>query len=483
MNDPIEQNSNRRSYTLLAWLVILGVCGFKITDVVMLSLGLRQVESEEVTRVISLNDELMGKIVVGGAQLSPESTSMFMAQIEPLKEGTPDNRLAFAILTAEVEGAEAGQAAFDDEIIMNLAADPEAWTEHHLRLHALLGELLADRGAGHTDLPSLDEDEREEIYELAGWLGAIALNPADGSDPARRSSLIDNLSIIPIVFGVVLVVLGGFCLGGLVGLIILLIRAKDRKAWHGFEVPGPEGGGIYLETFAVWIALFLGYQYLSAYVIKAKWLSADLGTTVSLAGFFVSLLALAWPVVRGVSWRQVREDIGWTTGRGLFRESLGGGLGGYALALPICGIGFLLVLLLLQVQEYLLPDAPAPSHPAQALASSGDLWIVIQLYILACIAAPIAEETMFRGVLFRYFREVSHRWSLALSFLFSALATSFIFAAIHPQGLATIPALMGLAIGFCLIREWRGSLLAPMVAHGLNNFLIISLNVALFGLG
>jgi len=48
-----------------------------------------------------------------------------------------------------------------------------------------------------------------------------------------------------------------------------------------------------------------------------------------------------------------------------------------------------------------------------------------------------------------------------------------LFAAIHPQGLATIPALAGLAIGFALIREWRGSLIAPMAAHAMHNGILV----------
>ena len=31
---------------------------------------------------------------------------------------------------------------------------------------------------------------------------------------------------------------------------------------------------------------------------------------------------------------------------------------------------------------------------------------------------------------------------------------------------------MALAIAFCLAREWRRSLVAPMIAHGINNGVI-----------
>ena len=117
------------------------------------------------------------------------------------------------------------------------------------------------------------------------------------------------------------------------------------------------------------------------------------------------------------------------------------------------------------------------------MAESGDLWIIAQMYILASVAAPLVEETFFRGVLYRHFREFSRKWSLLLSVFASALASSLIFASLHPQGLAVIPSLASLGVAFCLIREWRGSLLAPMFVHGFHNFLIISLNLAFFGAG
>jgi len=49
------------------------------------------------------------------------------------------------------------------------------------------------------------------------------------------------------------------------------------------------------------------------------------------------------------------------------------------------------------------------------------------------------------------------------------LLGAFIFAVIHPQGWAGVPAIMTLAIAFSTLRLWRRSLIAPMTAHALNN--------------
>jgi membrane protease YdiL (CAAX protease family) len=59
----------------------------------------------------------------------------------------------------------------------------------------------------------------------------------------------------------------------------------------------------------------------------------------------------------------------------------------------------------------------------------------------------------------------------------AVLVNSVIFAAIHPQGLIFIPVLGSLAVAFTLMREWRGTINASIVAHAINNFVVLTLNV------
>jgi membrane protease YdiL (CAAX protease family) len=92
--------------------------------------------------------------------------------------------------------------------------------------------------------------------------------------------------------------------------------------------------------------------------------------------------------------------------------------------------------------------------------------------VLACVAAPIVEETMFRGVLFRHLREMGRFWPRFGALMFAAVVNSLIFAAIHPQGLVGIPVLMTLGIAFSIVRHYRDSLLAPMAMHAVNNFVV-----------
>jgi membrane protease YdiL (CAAX protease family) len=103
------------------------------------------------------------------------------------------------------------------------------------------------------------------------------------------------------------------------------------------------------------------------------------------------------------------------------------------------------------------------------VAGQSNPWVWVQVFLLACVAAPILEETMFRGVLYRHLREATGSWGTWASVAFSAVANGFLFAIIHPQGIVAVPVLMTLGSSFALIREWRETLIPGMCAHGLNN--------------
>jgi membrane protease YdiL (CAAX protease family) len=113
--------------------------------------------------------------------------------------------------------------------------------------------------------------------------------------------------------------------------------------------------------------------------------------------------------------------------------------------------------------------------------SDSSVWTRVQIFVLVSLLAPLVEETMFRGVLYRHLREASIWLRPLLSALLSATVVSFVFAVIHPQGLLGVPALMGLAYAFALAREWRDTLIPSMVAHGINNGVAFTLSILLAG--
>ena len=83
------------------------------------------------------------------------------------------------------------------------------------------------------------------------------------------------------------------------------------------------------------------------------------------------------------------------------------------------------------------------------------------LLFFAVALAPVTEELVFRGVLFRYVRGRAPRW-LALA------GPALLFAALH-QNLASLAGLFTLGLCFSLAYERTGDLRVPIVAHGLFN--------------
>jgi membrane protease YdiL (CAAX protease family) len=267
---------------------------------------------------------------------------------------------------------------------------------------------------------------------------------------------------------------------GFIALLVLLVLVMVGKV-KGRLTTGSPTGGIYAETFAVWLVLFLDLSWL-AHRALPEW-----GFLASGLGALGSLVALAYPVVRGIPWRQVREEIGWTAGRHPVLESAVG-LAGIVLELPMLALGLLLVFVMMSLQKGMRGMMPVangfdlndlPVHPIVPELLRGDWRVWAQVLFLGSVVAPVVEETMFRGVLYRHLREATRRWGSVLSGLASASVVAYLFAVIHPQGWLAIPALMALSYTFTMLREWRGTLLPGMVAHGVHNGLIMLMAILL----
>ncbi len=248
-------------------------------------------------------------------------------------------------------------------------------------------------------------------------------------------------------------------------------------------------GGVYAETFAIWMLLFMGLSFGGQFLMRLargvpQWAIMVLSATC----FVASVLALAWPVLRGIPWATVRREIGWTGGRRPWLEVLWG-FAWYAMSLPFLGIGLILMVILMQIVAGIqaasggsgsAPSSRQAAHPIVGEIAEATPLVLVLIFLVASVAAPIVEETFFRGVLYRHLREATARARVFFSVLISGVVASFIFAIIHPQGYLAAPVLMALAFGFSLAREARGSLIAPMVAHGLNNTIVFSFCLLIF---
>ncbi len=474
----------------VAWAAILLVAGLSIFADRLVADSEPGEQLDDTVGLILVH--VQGKYLIGVSALIPANAPELYAQSElMLNLGTLPQRQRFVVMAAELAGpAEARRHldALDDLIAAPPVGKPPPLDLNEMAVQRILHDLYP---AGLDDLDEdearvvaaaveISPDDRTVLIEGLGWFGELAAAGRGGGDAGEGDALLASAKAVAgVIFGIATLALVGGALG-FVGLVLVVVFVLTGRLRSGLGVSrGPHG--VYAETFAVWLFLFIGVQQLVALVPNEA-----LHMMLVIASFPASLVALAWPVLRGVPWRDVRQDIGLTLGTRPLLEPLIG-LGGYLVTLPLLGAGLIITLVLMGMQGAMADEPPtfSPSggaaHPVITYMSGPDIGPKLLVLVLAAVCAPVVEETMFRGVLYRHLRGGTGKLGLALSIVFSTLANAFLFAAIPPQGFVAIPALMGLACGMTLIREWRGTLVGSIVIHGTSNMIVMSMLWILLG--
>lgn len=441
--------------------------------------------------------ESQGKIFLGlkyGLDLPPESLA---GQLAALNDGEAAQRQRYAVLAYEFAGLDAARAALDSiDQLSTLDSDQAAPEETALALNedsravqqalrALYGSTEeGDVPAATPDEPaptpenpvpprleSLTDADRAALIDHLGFLGEVAVNPPSLLSEADRDELFVGV-VQFIIWAIVFFILFGLAaLAGFVGLIVMLVQALIGRLRSRVMHAGPYTG-VYIETVALWVVVFFASQMLLAPLLAAA-LPASAQMLAVFIVFMGTLVVLAWPVVRGVPWAVVRRDIGWTLGERPGLEPVLG-VAGYFMMIPIMVVGIILTFALLMLARLVFGDIAMPIHPIAGEAE-GSVSQLVFLLLLACVAAPIVEETIFRGLMYRHLRDSSRRMSPAGSILLSGLISALIFAIIHPEGILGTPAKASIGLALAFMREWRGTLIPSMIMHGLNNAVVITL--------
>ncbi len=324
---------------------------------------------------------------------------------------------------------------------------------------------------------TLPDEARERLVKRHGWFAELAL-VADlpPSDPAK-DELVEHRWLVTIGA----VVLGLVFLTGILAGCTLLITACVLKLVGRmrprFEPPSP-GGSVYLETFAAFVFGFLGVMGVALTLGLLREGGAfelsDMGLESAVMATQWGLgLAVFWPVVRGVPWSEARRALGWHAPRGVLREVVAGFLG-YLCGIPLMMLGALVTLVLVAITTWLKGAEPEPIRTDAAdLVTQASTGTLILLGSLVVIWAPLVEETIFRGALYRHFRGRLH-------FIFAAPITALLFAFMHSYGILFTPPLIMLAMVFASLREWRGSIIPCVVAHCLQNSVAFTMMIVLF---
>jgi membrane protease YdiL (CAAX protease family) len=97
----------------------------------------------------------------------------------------------------------------------------------------------------------------------------------------------------------------------------------------------------------------------------------------------------------------------------------------------------------------------------QLVLDTKSLWGRVYLGLFAIVLAPVAEEFVFRGMLYPFVKQLGFP-------KFAWFGVSFLFALIHLDVSKFIP-LFALALALTWLYEYTDSLIAPIVGHSLFN--------------
>ena len=104
---------------------------------------------------------------------------------------------------------------------------------------------------------------------------------------------------------------------------------------------------------------------------------------------------------------------------------------------------------------------PADQRAVALIVNAKSWWLRGYLAFFAMVLAPVAEEFIFRGVLFPFIKQLG--WPKL-----AWLGVSFLFALIHVNAPTFVP-LFVLALAFTWLYQKTDCLLAPIAAHSLFN--------------
>lgn len=463
-----------RGMAILAWVVTLALVVF--IAVAQNTAELEQVGPGEVAPPDALTT-LLGRYAAGSKSIisagGPDAVAPLIEQFDQQAGDEPAARLRATMLVGELAGEnvaleriETLRTSIAERISQAEAAggeDAEARVERlgTIDRDAQTLESIYMEGAG-----SLGSTQQGEFEERHGWFARLAISHGmESSDPVRAGVMGEATRTFITMISIVMLAIGAALVGLVLGIIaITQIVSGKLNRWY---FPPPPGGSVYLEAFAIFMVGFIAIQAVSMFVLGASGidLTAALIWLLPLAGF--------WPVVRGQDWARHKFAMGWHRGRGVVRE-IGAGFIGYLAGLPVFAMGIALTLLFGILGGLISGEgeggAPGPTHPILDQIAAGDVATIIAVYVLAALWAPITEESLFRGAL-------QHHLRGRMRFVPAGLLTAFIFAVVHPQGWIAVPALMSLGFVLSMLREWRGSIIAPAFAHGMHNATIVTVLV------
>lgn len=361
---------------------------------------------------------------------------------------TRTERVRSAIVAAELLGQAEGLRRLD-------ALEQEATPGG-----ALAGDIYWLKRAYTEGREGLTAEAEASLKARHGWFGALAVARGNstaallktpesegGEALVRTFSRLGLMNLALAVVGVIAAAsLFAFWRNG------FFESAAFEKASH------PE---VYLEAFNIFLLLFIvlvGVQVLSMWTTGS--VSVAMFVVVELL-LWTTALGVVWPWLRGVPADEAAQDLGWTRGEGIGAEMLCGALA-FLASIPVLWIVGMVVRLGVDAAGLGAAEEETIGFPSYR-RPLGNSWIVLWAGTLSAVVwAPLVEETFYRGAMYRAVRERLGPWV-------AVPLTAVAFGVAHPYSLDGLIIVSIAGVGFALLREWRGSLIAPVTMHVLHN--------------
>jgi membrane protease YdiL (CAAX protease family) len=240
-----------------------------------------------------------------------------------------------------------------------------------------------------------------------------------------------------------------------------VVQKRDYLVWHN---------PILLVINAMMLASFILGLILYPFILSLE--GVDESALVDIpsdAAFVLFTLIIQDGILIWMVWHQVvRRRVIPLSEMGISRATLGDSA--KMARHTAIGIVFGLVFFAIAVAIELGQNAVGFAPPEDAIVVGpevGNLVGYLTWLVSACLIAPVSEEFFFRGYAFYAFNK---KYGLWVALFVSAIG----FSAIHGSIYSLLP-IFSAGIGLALAYHWTGSLVPPMVAHAVNNFIAVTL--------
>jgi hypothetical protein len=467
----------------IAWIVAI-VCGLSVMVIQQVGVSSKTAAAQAAPAADAplVGDfdqgKMMGKVLVKMSQLVPPADRPQLAMyLDSMPQLSIEEQLVLVPVLAEFRGDAAAR-----EYLTQLAS--HARSGEFAREIDLLVRLYAE-GHGQDssgdaasiaarNLSALSADDTEFVKKRFGWSGDLALTrhlPA--IDPNRAPLLADGL-LVAVVLGTMGLVV---CLGFFVGVVLIgvfaVLMATGRITPRMQRVA--VGGSVGVETLAVFVAAFFGLKLVSELLdmliignktgAAAEAASSQVAIATLLLQWMILPLVLLWPMLRRLPQPEARRALGLHTGSGIIKE-VGAGILGYIASIPLLLSGAVITLILMAIVEMVrtsmgMAPTKGPVNPLLDYFTQGGAFVIL-LAGLAIIWAPVVEEVVFRGGMMRQLHS-------RMNIIIAAILTALFFAFMHGYPIFMMGPIIGLALGFAMMRWWRGSLISAITAHAIHN--------------